>query len=615
MPTEMETDLRASLDSIEDKVNRRHSPKELAPELRDLTEAIPDNSPLRPRVLRLRGIVFNRLKDPKKALAFLHQARQKAIAQQNLAEIVQAGREIAVVHSWRGEDRDGALALLRAVAVAYLHNDKAATALALSEAGRIELEARRFDEAATLFRLIASNASSGLPPHEVFRVRINLAQALNRLGTHAEALGLTASLAADLAKPETKDEPDKNRRLIFLTFLEEARAHAGLKDFAAAAAGLGRARELLSEDQNRFEHDEYREAEAELKLAQEDWTAIEDLKRLAKKYADPSLTVRAANLRMMAARVLFATGQAAEAGGLLADALRDAVKAGLPDLAQRIRSEMLEGEGAKHLDTVLKDTRDLDAIGGEWSIGRQLIRVELLGEGGGGKVYRAIDLRDGQEVAVKEVSLATHSKQKREEIIASVRNEYAVAVTLPDNLGIAKVRGLLSDPDGTLYIVQDLIKGASLTKLYAPEPSPAKLLPLLIDVADVLTTLHANHIVHRDLKPDNVMVRRGGRRDEAVLVDFGIALLAGQPDTLKHYGSASYMAPEQARGERVDGSADIYSLGKMIGEVWGGGDRSNAMPKPLAKVVGQMLETEPGKRPALDTVKAALEDCCRTLKA
>jgi serine/threonine-protein kinase len=615
MPTEMETDLRASLDSIEDKVNRRHSPKELAPELRDLTEAIPDDSPLRPRVLRLRGIVFNRLKDPKKALAFLHQARQKAIAQQNLAEIVQAGREIAVVHSWRGEDRDGALALLRAVAVAYLHNDKAATALALSEAGRIELEARRFDEAATLFRLIASNAPSDLPPHEVFRVKINLAQALNRLETYAEALGLTASLAADLAKPETKDEPDKNRRLIFLTFLEEARAHAGLKDFAAAAAGLGRARDLLSEDQNRFEHDEYREVEAELKLAQEDWTAIEDLKRLAKKYADPSLTVRATNLRMMAARVLFATGQAAEAGGLLADALRDAVKAGLPDLAQRIRSEMLEGEGAKHLDTVLKDTRDLDAIGGEWSIGRQLIRVELLGEGGGGKVYRAIDLRDGQEVAVKEVSLATHSKLKREEIIASVRNEYAVAVTLPYNLGIAKVRGLLSDPDGTLYIVQDLIKGASLTKLYAPEPSPAKLLPLLIDVADVLTTLHANHIVHRDLKPDNVMVRRGGRRDEAVLVDFGIALLAEQPDTLKHYGSASYMAPEQARGEKVDGSADIYSLGKMIGEVWGSGDRSNTMPKPLAEVVGQMLETDPKKRPALDIVKAALDDCCRTLKA
>ncbi len=96
---------------------------------------------------------------------------------------------------------------------------------------------------------------------------------------------------------------------------------------------------------------------------------------------------------------------------------RDAVKAGLPDLAQRIRSEMLEGEGAKHLDAVLKDTRALDAIGGEWSIDRQLIRVDTLGEGGGGKVYRAIDLRDGKEVAVKEVSLATHSKEQRERIV------------------------------------------------------------------------------------------------------------------------------------------------------------------------------------------------------
>ena len=156
-----------------------------------------------------------------------------------------------------------------------------------------------------------------------------------------------------------------------------------------------------------------------------------------------------------------------------------AVKAGLPDLAQRIRSEMLEGEGAKHLDAVLKDTRALDAIGGEWSIDRQLIRVESLGEGGGGKVYRAIDLRDGKEVAVKEVSLATHSKEQRERIIASVRNEYAVAVTLPENVGIANVRGLLSDPDGTLFIVQDLIKGSSLAKLYKPEPAPSRILPLL----------------------------------------------------------------------------------------------------------------------------------------
>ena len=330
-------------------------------------------------MLRLRGVVFNRLKDPTRALEHLHLARQAAIKQQNLAEIVQAGREITVVHAWRGEDRDAARALLRAVAVAYLNHDHAATALALAEAGRIELEARRFDEAARLFRLVADLDPQPLDAQQLFRARINLCQALNCLEKHQEVLELAGPLAADLAK--ARDLADKKGRLTFLTLLEEARAHAGLGRLDDAGQSLERAQALLPPNQNEFDHDEYREAAAELKLARQDWTAIDDLKRLAKRYSDPSLTVRAANLRMMTARVLFDTAKVGEAGQLLADALRDAVNAGLPDLAQRIRGEMLEGEGAKHLDAVLKDTASIESIGGEWSIGRQLIRVEALGEG------------------------------------------------------------------------------------------------------------------------------------------------------------------------------------------------------------------------------------------
>jgi serine/threonine-protein kinase len=613
MATETDPGLTAALDAIEQRLDARHSPKDLAPELRALVEHIAEDSPLFPRALRLRGIVFNRLKDPKRALEHLHRARRAAIEQQNLVEVVRVGREIAVVHSWRGEDRDAALALLRTLAVAYLHEerDETAIALALSEAARIELEARRFDEAVRLFRLVADKTPQVLDAHQVFRIRANLCQALNRLDQHQEVLKLAADLAAELDK---SDQAPGYRRLLFLTRLEEARAHAGLKDHDSAAANLDRARELLPEDKNEFEHDEAREAEIELRLAREDFTAIEDLKRLVKRYTDPSLTVRAANLRMRAARVLFATDQSLEAGRLLAEALRDAVKAGLPDLAQRLRSEMLEGEGAKQLDAVLKEAASVEAIGGEWSATRQLIRVETLGEGGGGKVYRAIDLRDGQEVAVKEVSLAAHSTEKRKQIVETVRNEYAVAVTLPETQGIAKVRGLLSDPDGTLYIVQDLIKGNSLTKLYAPEPQPAKLLPLMIDVADALAVLHASHIVHRDLKPDNVMVRRGRRRDEAVLIDFGIALLDRQSDALKRYGTAGYMAPEQARGDDVEGSADIYSFGRMLAEIWIGEGRSGSLPKPLGGIVDQMLANDPKRRPQLDAIKAALEALVATLK-
>jgi hypothetical protein len=609
MTTDDDKDWSADLKAIEDRIGGRESPQIIAPVMRELLDKIAEDSPDRPRALRLRGILFNRCRDPEKALAHLHQARQKAIEQQNLAEAIEAGREIAVVHAWRGEDRDAALALLQAVAIAYLNDNGAATASALAEAGRIELEARRFAESERLFRLVTSKAAATLPPREVLRARINLCQALNRLEQHKEVLELAGGLASELATHPAE------KRLAFLTLLEEARAQAGLKNFEAAAASLERARALLPSDPNEFEHNEAREVAAELKLAKQDWTAIDDLKTLANKYTAPNLTVRAANLRMMAAGVLFKTGQPTEAGRLLADALAAAVKAGLPDLARRIRSEMLEGEGAKHLDAVLKDTRALDAIGGEWSIDRQLIRVESLGEGGGGKVYRAIDLRDGKEVAVKEVSLATHSKERREQIIASVRNEYAVAVTLPENVGIANVRGLLSDPDGTLFIVQDLIKGSSLTKLYKPEPAPARILPLLSQVADVLATLHVNGVVHRDLKPDNVMIRRGRQGEEAVLIDFGIALVDAEKDVLKHYGTAGYMAPEQAQGEKVDGRADIYSLGKMVAKIWVGDGRNGAVPKPLAEMVDRMLQDKPEKRPALDAVKAALNAYCETLKA
>ena len=609
MSTDSDADLQLRLDALEQKVDDRRSPKELASETRDLVEDVPEGSPLRPRALRLRGIVLNRLKDPKRALAHLHQARQIAISHDNVAEVVNAGREIAVVHAWRGEDRHAALALLHTVAISYLANDPATVAFALGEAGRIELEAQRFEDAARLLRLVANQQPQHLPPRELVRVRINLCQAMNRLGVHAEVLKHTATLLADLAGHTL----ERKQRLVFLTLLEETRAYAGLRDFEAAAASLARARELLPEDQNEFDHDEAKEAEAEIKLARQDRTAIEDLKRLAKRYTDPSLTVRAANLRIMGARDLFETGHAADASQLLAEALRDAVKAGLPDIAQRIRKEMLEGDGARHLDAMLKQGA-VEAIGGEWSVERQLIRLEALGEGGGGKVYRAIDLRDGQEVAVKEVSFAAHSKDKRRQIIETVRNEYAVAVALPDSPNIAKVRGLLNDPSGTLFIVQEFIKGTSLAKLYAPEPQPAKLLPLLIDVTDALADLHASHIVHRDLKPDNVMIRKARPRDQAVLIDFGIAFVDGQEDTLKRYGTPRYIAPEQAKGDKVDGSADVYALGQMIAEIWAGEGPSGKIPKPLAALVEQMLARDPRKRPSLDTVRAALAANCPSPK-
>src|SRR4029078_9817478 len=143
MTSEDDKDWSAALQAIEDRIADRESPQIIAPVMRDLLDKIADESPDRPRALRLRGILFNRCRDPEKALAHLHQARQKAIERQNLAEAIEAGREIAVVHAWRGEDRDAALALLQAVAVAYLNDNGAATASAPAAATRAAMDGRR----------------------------------------------------------------------------------------------------------------------------------------------------------------------------------------------------------------------------------------------------------------------------------------------------------------------------------------------------------------------------------------------------------------------------------------------------------------------------------------
>ena len=81
---------------------------------------------------------------------------------------------------------------------------------------------------------------------------------------------------------------------------------------------------------------------------------------------------------------------------------------------------MLEGEGAKHLDAVLKDTAQSSRSAASGRSSASSSGVDTLGEGGGGKVYRAIDLRDGQEVAVKEVSLAAYGETRRKQIVELV---------------------------------------------------------------------------------------------------------------------------------------------------------------------------------------------------
>src|SRR5207245_4011127 len=126
---------------------------------------------------------------------------------------------------------------------------------------------------------------------------------------------------------------------------------------------------------------------------------------------------------------------------------------------------------------------------------------------------------------------------------------------------------------GELYIAMRLVEGTDLKRLLAEEgalqPGPA--LDLLEQVADALDAAHERGLVHRDVKPSNVLV---DERGHCYLADFGLSRrLAEQPGSTspsRSLGTVDYVAPEQVRGEPVDGCTDLYSLGCLLYECLAG---------------------------------------------
>jgi tetratricopeptide (TPR) repeat protein len=593
-------DTQSELDAIEEDVDlRRADPDVVLPRLATLLLSLQGNSPQRPRAHRLMGVVHNRLKLDRDALRELREARvlAEAATPPNYRELAKIGRETAVIYAWRGDDRRAAAELLPALAFASLEGDDREVAKIIAEFGRNELEAQRFGSVAMLFRdLVAKGKELPLPPREAQRVRVNLCQALNRLGAHDEALQHIAALRAQL--------PESEKRLQFLTRLEEARAHGGFGRFDESERALLEAEALLPEKDSAFERSEFIQAVTELHEAKGGPPAVKSLAHLIEEYAEQRLVVREAVARRALANALFKLGENDRAREALAQGLRNALQYNLVEVADEIRADMLKSAGAEHLEELAEA---IDLIGGGSAIERRFIRLERLGKGGAGEVSRAIDLNDGRHVALKKVALRGHAGG-REAIINTIKTEYAAAGTL-DDPRFARVLDLRMAPGGALYIVQRFVEGPTLRDVYQSGTTPGRLLDLLAGVAEALTLLHSRKVVHRDLKPENVIVERDAGGERPVLIDLGIALVGGRADALKHFGTPPYVAPEQAAGGAVDGRADVYALGQMVAEIWGGKlpahsglgrlwhkDTPDAMPRAIGELVGSMLEVDPARR-------------------
>lgn len=122
------------------------------------------------------------------------------------------------------------------------------------------------------------------------------------------------------------------------------------------------------------------------------------------------------------------------------------------------------------------------------------------------------------------------------------------------------------------YMVTELVEGHSLVVERGQAPDMARILDIVIAVADALSYLHKNNILHLDIKAENILLDSQGSRPVPKLCDFGMSLIVGKgdpppPPHKRIGGTAAYMAPEHALGRALDGRADLYSLGVVLFEL------------------------------------------------
>ncbi|RST01668.1 hypothetical protein EF910_27010 [Streptomyces sp. WAC07149] len=247
--------------------------------------------------------------------------------------------------------------------------------------------------------------------------------------------------------------------------------------------------------------------------------------------------------------------------------------------------------------------------------------VERLGQGGIGEVWRAQDVELDRAVAVK-VLLEFDAS---EELLGRFRREASIGARL-QHPGLTVVHDIGRHGD-RLFMVMELLEGQDLSRLLARTPGVGLPLPQVLDLAlqtaEALAAAHAQKVVHRDLKPGNLFLLSDGRLK---ICDFGIARTAdatgGLTVTGRVFGTPSYMAPEQWRGEHVDGSCDLYALGCVLYALLTGappfagteqawvlmrmhleeappalGAVRADLPPALVELVDSLLAKEPGARP------------------
>ncbi|HEU0029124.1 MAG TPA: protein kinase [Kofleriaceae bacterium] len=246
--------------------------------------------------------------------------------------------------------------------------------------------------------------------------------------------------------------------------------------------------------------------------------------------------------------------------------------------------------------------------------------VRMLGGGGMGRVYEALDTELGERVALKVLrdGMSEHALERfRREVRLTRRIQHANVARMFD-IG----EDVRDGAPSRKFLTMELVDGEPLTHEIGQPMAWPRLRKLALDLCAGLAAAHERGVIHRDLKPDNVMIERAS--DRAVITDFGIARSDDATDGMTQVGAVigtpRYMSPEQLAGGELDVRADIFSLGVMFYELatgrrpWSGDSAvaiavaqathparpcsSSTVPASFAAVVDACLAIDRDKRPA-----------------
>ena len=192
--------------------------------------------------------------------------------------------------------------------------------------------------------------------------------------------------------------------------------------------------------------------------------------------------------------------------------------------------------------------------------------LEVIGRGGMGLVFRAVQQPVEREVAVKVLRPVIADD---EQIIARFEAEARIIAELR-HPNVVKLIDFGRTPDGLLYMVTELLRGAPLKQRVGHQPwQEPEVIWLLRELCEALAEAHPKGIVHRDLKPSNIFIEEIEGRQLIKVLDFGVAKVLTQSGATADgtvVGTPVYMAPEQLGGRPISARADIYSLGVIAYE-------------------------------------------------